>query len=125
MTRPLTLPLPLADAWDWQRLAACRGMASSLFFHPDNERGPARQLRVARAKEVCASCPVLERCRAHAVHAAEPYGTWGGISESERRKADGRCLHTDRSTCHNHVVTTITVAAPRRSENTETCPSSS
>jgi hypothetical protein len=32
--------------WEWQRDAACRGMDSTLFFHPPNERdtcqGPAR-----------------------------------------------------------------------------------
>ncbi|GAA1170690.1 hypothetical protein GCM10009584_09540 [Ornithinimicrobium humiphilum] len=33
---------------------------------------------------VCATCPVLERCRAHALAAREPYGVWGGMTEEER-----------------------------------------
>jgi len=62
---------------------ACRGMDSALFFHPEHERGPARANRETRAKQICSSCPVLARCRAH-LAAHEPYGVWGGMSESER-----------------------------------------
>lgn len=62
----------------------CRGVDSSVFFHPDGERGRARAQRERRAKELCNSCPVLAACRSHALAAAEPYGIWGGMSESER-----------------------------------------
>jgi WhiB family redox-sensing transcriptional regulator len=76
-------------------------MDSAFFFHPEGERGPARAHREARAKGVCRGCPVLEQCRLHALSAQEPYGVWGGLSESERdqiirghdrtlRMADGR-----------------------------------
>ena len=78
------LPGPNADVWDWQLHAACRGMDSAFFFHPDGERGPARASRERRAKAVCESCPVMEPCRRHAIAAGEPYGIWGGLSESER-----------------------------------------
>jgi WhiB family transcriptional regulator, redox-sensing transcriptional regulator len=78
------LPGPNADVWDWQLHGACRGMDSAFFFHPDGERGPARAHRERRAKAVCRSCPVLEPCRRHAIAAGEPYGIWGGMSESER-----------------------------------------
>jgi WhiB family redox-sensing transcriptional regulator len=78
------LPVPVTDIWDWQMRGACRGMDSALFFHPEGERGPARAGREARAKEICGNCPVLARCRAHALAAHEPYGVWGGLSESER-----------------------------------------
>jgi WhiB family transcriptional regulator, redox-sensing transcriptional regulator len=78
------LPVPVTDVWDWQIRGACRGMDSALFFHPEGERGPARSGREARAKQICASCPVLEQCRAHALAVHEPYGVWGGLSESER-----------------------------------------
>ncbi|HEX7662556.1 MAG TPA: WhiB family transcriptional regulator, partial [Pseudonocardiaceae bacterium] len=47
-------------------------------------RGPARARREARAKAICQSCPVLELCRQHALAVQEPYGIWGGLSESER-----------------------------------------
>jgi WhiB family redox-sensing transcriptional regulator len=78
------LPGPVADVWDWQLHAACRGLPSEVFFHPDNERGPARAARDEAAKAVCAGCPVQIQCRAHALDVREPYGVWGGMSEDER-----------------------------------------
>lgn len=78
------LPVPVTDIWDWQMHGACRGMNSDLFFHPERERGPARAVRERRAKNVCGTCPVLERCRQHALAVREPYGVWGGLSVAER-----------------------------------------
>jgi WhiB family transcriptional regulator, redox-sensing transcriptional regulator len=78
------LPVPVTDIWDWQLRGSCRGMDSAFFFHPEGERGPARVNREVRAKQICQACPVLERCREHALSAHEPYGVWGGLSESER-----------------------------------------
>ena len=78
------LPPPVTDVWDWQMRGACRELDSALFFHPENERGPARAHREARAKQICSGCPVLDRCRAHALAVREPYGVWGGLSESDR-----------------------------------------
>jgi WhiB family redox-sensing transcriptional regulator len=81
------LPGPISETWDWQRLAACRGRNSDMFFHPRAERGQAREERVERAKEVCRGCPVIVECRHHALTVYEPYGIWGGLDESERRAA--------------------------------------
>ncbi len=78
------LPGPNADVWDWQLHAACRGMSSAFFFHPEGERGPARARREAQAKAICLDCPALQPCRRHALAVHEPYGIWGGLSESER-----------------------------------------
>jgi WhiB family redox-sensing transcriptional regulator len=89
------LPGPNSDIWDWQLKGLCRGVDSSFFFHPDGERGQARAQREARAKAMCARCPVLEQCRRHALSVHEPYGVWGGMSESERDamfRASGREL---------------------------------
>jgi len=80
------LPVVVADEWDWQLEGACRGFDSSLFFHTDNERGFAREMREARAKAICGSCPVLRQCREHALTVQEPYGIWGGMGEVERRE---------------------------------------
>jgi WhiB family redox-sensing transcriptional regulator len=80
------LPGPNADLWDWQLHAACRGMSSSYFFHPEGERGPARARREAKAKALCSRCPALLECRRHALRVHEPYGIWGGLSESERQQ---------------------------------------
>ena len=78
------LPVPNADFWDWQLDSACRGLDSDIFYHPDGERGSARERRVSTAKAVCAACPVIAQCRAHALKTKEPYGVWGGLGEEDR-----------------------------------------
>ena len=78
------LPGPNADLWDWQLVSACREADPDLFFHPEGERGPSRVNRETAAKKVCADCPVLRQCRAHALAVREPYGVWGGLSEEDR-----------------------------------------
>lgn len=84
------LPTPVAEIWEWQRNGNCRNLDSSVFFHPDGERGFARADRVARAKEVCRTCPVIVQCRHHALTVQEPFGVWGGLDETERREAIAR-----------------------------------
>ena len=53
---------------------------------PDGERGRARADREQRAKELCRRCPVIAQCRAHALAVGEPFGVWGGLSESDRER---------------------------------------
>ena len=43
--------------WGWQDEAACRGRDVVLFFGPDGERQPEREIRERKAKAVCASLP--------------------------------------------------------------------
>ncbi|PZS34648.1 MAG: hypothetical protein DLM59_04325 [Pseudonocardiales bacterium] len=85
------LPRPHAHLWEWQLLGACRASDSDLFFHPENERGQARERREVAAKAVCDRCPVLERCREHAFSVGEAYGVWGGTTESERVSTTTKC----------------------------------
>ena len=68
----------------WQMQAACRGTDTEVFFHPENERGPSRRRREARAKAVCHHCPVITACLQAALAIHEPYGVWGGLSADER-----------------------------------------
>ena len=84
MTDISRLPAPQLEVWQWQHRGACRQHDPSLFFHPEGERGPRRANREAAAKAICAPCPVLQACRAHALSVREPYGIWGGLSEHER-----------------------------------------
>jgi WhiB family redox-sensing transcriptional regulator len=84
------LPGPNADLWDWQLHAACRTVDPDVFFHPEGERGAARRNRDAAAKRVCAGCPVIAQCTAHALAVREPYGVWGGMSEDEREDVYAR-----------------------------------
>lgn len=78
------LPAPREGDWDWQQNAACRGLDTAIFYHPENERGPSRMRREMRAKAICAKCPVTENCLRWALAAREPYGVWGGLSVDER-----------------------------------------
>jgi WhiB family transcriptional regulator, redox-sensing transcriptional regulator len=71
---------------DWREDAACRGIESSVFFSPDSERGTARARRESRAKQICEGCRVLVQCRDHALSTGEPYGVWGGMTETDRRR---------------------------------------
>ncbi|ELB91079.1 transcription factor WhiB [Rhodococcus wratislaviensis IFP 2016] len=87
-------PFPAAvtvDSGEWWVRAACRGADLSVFFSPDGERRSARDRREARARQICQVCPVLVRCRDHALTVGESYGVWGGMTEADRRK------HTLRS----------------------------
>nr|WP_076814443.1 WhiB family transcriptional regulator [Pseudofrankia asymbiotica] len=84
MTDVRRLPGPGAEKWEWQLHGACRGESTELFFHPEGERGPARAAREAAAKAICSRCCVVKECGEHALSAREPYGVWGGMSESER-----------------------------------------
>ncbi|HLI41110.1 MAG TPA: WhiB family transcriptional regulator, partial [Streptosporangiaceae bacterium] len=49
--QPAVLPRP---NWGWQDAAACRGEDLLLFFGPDGERQPEREIRERKAKEICA-----------------------------------------------------------------------
>jgi len=54
--------------------ARCRdgaGTMVSLFFSEQLDD-------IARAKAICALCPVVEPCLAGAVERREPWGVWGG-----------------------------------------------
>jgi WhiB family redox-sensing transcriptional regulator len=78
------LPLAVTENWDWQLDAACRGMDSTVFFHPAEERPRARERRTAAARKICDACPVDAECLSHALVSREAYGIWGGLSESQR-----------------------------------------
>ncbi len=64
---------------------ACAG-DSDLFFAPFAERPEARVRREAKARVICETCDVVERCQSYARSNLE-LGFWGGESESERAAA--------------------------------------
>lgn len=82
---------------DWWDRASCRdnsGSLVSLFFSEDLHD-------IAKAKNVCAACPVLAECLEGAIERREPWGVWGGqlflngkILASKRRR--GRPPKTPR-----------------------------
>ncbi len=69
----------------WMDDAACKGRMQ-LFFETPGERPERRARREARARKVCAGCPVLAECRQTARRNGEN-GFWGGESEEERALA--------------------------------------
>jgi WhiB family transcriptional regulator, redox-sensing transcriptional regulator len=75
---PRTVPPVLAGA-------ACKGEDPELFFGPSAEFVTTRQQREAKAKAICARCPVRAECLEFALDTREAYGVWGGTSEDERR----------------------------------------
>ena len=86
MSEAQVWPATLEEFWSWHMAAACRRVDTTLFYSPEGERGPRKERREAAAKQVCGSCKVVEVCAAYAVASREPYGTWGGLSETDRRE---------------------------------------
>lgn len=74
---------PTLAAYEWELEALCRRDDPELWFDTDPRS-------VREAKRICADCPVLAACRQASLDRREPFGTWGGLSEKERRKLTGR-----------------------------------
>ncbi|MDX3759296.1 WhiB family transcriptional regulator [Streptomyces sp. AK02-04a] len=71
----------------WQDDAVCRrdDIDKELFF-PDRSNKKA----IAEARKLCWTCPVIQRCLEYAYRNQEDRGTWGGLTEWERRARHGR-----------------------------------
>lgn len=76
---------------DWRKGAACNGVDSDLFF-PASEEPPA----AARAKGICAECPVQEACLQYALSTNQAAGVWGGLDANERRRLRRRLRDRER-----------------------------
>ena len=75
----------------WQMKGLCRGNHSYLFFPPSTmERKEERERREHKAKAICQVCPVKGDCLEFALEIREPYGIWGGLTETERRQTLAR-----------------------------------
>lgn len=75
------------DRDGWRDAAACRGEDSSLFFAPSYfEKRFEKDGREAKAKAICATCPVQTPCLEFALATREAHGVWGGLNETERRQ---------------------------------------
>ena len=66
---------------DWRDAASCRASDPDVFF-PDGEDVEG----IARAKAICATCPVREDCLTFAVELNQTDGIWGGRTPAERRR---------------------------------------
>ena len=68
----------------WRERAACRGVDVELFF-------PKQTIPTGchEAKKLCASCPVINECRAEWERmppALQRHGVWFGTTDKERRE---------------------------------------
>jgi WhiB family redox-sensing transcriptional regulator len=79
-------PRPLLEDWTWQERGSCRRSAPEIFFPEDAGRSGLRA-REEQAKQICRRCPVLSRCREHALAVGETHGVWGAMSARERTRA--------------------------------------
>lgn len=68
----------------WHTRGACHGMdvedADAVFFP-----GPRDHEEIAESKELCGWCPVRRECLDFALENVLKEGTWGGLTEAERR----------------------------------------
>jgi WhiB family redox-sensing transcriptional regulator len=71
-------PLSAEEERLWHEAARCRGVDPDLFF-------PTRGEVVEPARALCRQCPVRAQCLATAIANGEKFGTWGGLTELERR----------------------------------------
>ena len=72
----------------WREAAACLAVTDQVSFFPDK----SDLLGIAKAKAVCATCPVADECLSWAVESNQSEGIWGGHTPKERRRIRRRWL---------------------------------
>jgi WhiB family transcriptional regulator, redox-sensing transcriptional regulator len=87
--RPAPSTVDASDE-DWRHRAACRSEDPELFFPVGNTRQAL--LQIAKAKAICAGCPVASQCLDWALKSGQDAGMWGGMSEDERRVLERKAL---------------------------------
>ena len=65
----------------WREAAACLDAPEDVSFFPDKEDLAG----IAKAKAVCATCPVADECLTWAIESNQVDGIWGGHTAKERR----------------------------------------
>lgn len=68
---------------EWRSNAACLGMDLSLFF--SDGAGQVARVAAAKAKVICAGCPVRRACLADAYAVFDDCGVRGGMTGRERK----------------------------------------
>ncbi|MGF7234628.1 MAG: WhiB family transcriptional regulator [Frankia sp.] len=79
-------PQPFGEGWPayWRQESLCRDGDPDAFFPPDGRNTKARAAAEARARRICADCPVRRPCLATAIFRQEEHGVWGGLTSDER-----------------------------------------
>ena len=76
----------------WREAAACLEVENQVSFFPDKEDVGG----IAKAKAVCATCPVASECLTWAIETNQGEGIWGGHTPRERRVLRRRWLEEIR-----------------------------
>jgi WhiB family redox-sensing transcriptional regulator len=89
------------DIATWRQAAACAGADLDLFFPV----GPTdtTAMAAARAKEMCAGCPVRRACLSFALSTRQEFGIWGGFDEQERRRMARKARAKARESARSFV----------------------
>jgi WhiB family transcriptional regulator, redox-sensing transcriptional regulator len=99
--------------------AACAGSSSEIFF-PEG----FGEDDYARARSICAHCPIQEACLRYALDNHENYGMWGGATEAERvglRRLEigsyrARCDDPDKALARREAKLRATLDRRRKDE---------
>ena len=87
---------PVRHDWTWQSMAACRGMDTAIFYHPENERGPTRHRREWEAKRICQACPVVGPCLQWALRPANRTASGAACPSRSGRRCSPSSAWPDR-----------------------------
>ena len=77
---------------DWHQDAACKEHTWLEFFGHEELPGKQRHrpalnvAEIARAQQICFSCPVMQECLEWALLNREEFGIWGGTTGRDRAK---------------------------------------
>jgi WhiB family redox-sensing transcriptional regulator len=73
------------DTQDWRHWAACQDENPEWWFPTAAAHTYIYKREVKRAKDICASCPIIDDCLREAVREGHVHGVWGGTSEELRK----------------------------------------
>ena len=97
----------------WGSAAACLGLDPTTWYPSiDAGRHDRQYDPYATGRAICADCPVLGDCLAHALAADETHGMWGGLDPDERARLKNRLHKTQPdlfSVRHTPRIQTIQV----------------
>lgn len=76
----------------WREAASCLEVTQQVNFFPAKEDVAG----IAKAKAVCATCPVTDQCLSWSIVTNQIEGIWGGLTQKERRRVRRRWLEEIR-----------------------------
>ena len=81
---------------NWRSAGACRSADPDLFFPLSSTGRGERQ--IARAKTICAGCPVRRECLEFALAHDQAHGIWGGTTPEDRQRRRRRAAAAAKRT---------------------------